>query len=157
MPQRMSQLRLRLYHLRNVGNDPFPGAGHPTGFRVGAPAARQNQHARIRTLQGLQIGRELPICLRMVQSIGILLEAPLQGIFVNIRPAEAIATMRRIAKVINLMFFCPDPLYDLVVIGIPPAGGDNLLNEDSDSFRIILTIIVFPAYLSSNFIRVAVY
>jgi len=69
--------------------------------------------------------------------------------------------MRRIPEIIYIVSFSPEPFHDLGVIRIPPAGGDinvgHLLNEDSDVFRIILTIIVFPAYLSSNLIRMTVH
>ena len=57
--------KLRLHHLRNVGNHPFPGTGHPAGLGVGAAAARQHENARIGPFQGLQIGRKLPFRLRM--------------------------------------------------------------------------------------------
>ena len=81
--------QLRLHHFRNVGDNPFPGTGHPAGLRVGTPSARQDQHAGVRPFQRLQVGRELPFRLRMAQSRGILLEAPTRGVFVNVRPAES--------------------------------------------------------------------
>ena len=50
---------------------------------------------------------------RMVQTLSVLLKAPIRGIFVNVRPAESIAAVRWIPGIIYLMPFSPEPFHDL--------------------------------------------
>lgn len=56
--------------------------------------------------------------------VSVYNESNRNGDIINVRPTESITAMRRIPEVIYLMSFCPEPLYDLGEIGIPPDGGD---------------------------------
>ena len=116
--------QLRLNHFRDVGDNAFPGTGHPAGFGVGAPAARENEHACVRLPQGLQIGRKLALGKRMAQSLLVLLKGPIRGVFVHVSPMEAGAAVRRIPKVVNGEAFLAKAFNHFGVVFVSPAGGN---------------------------------
>lgn len=116
--------QLRPHHLRDINDDALAGADHPAGFGVGAAAAREYEDAGVGGLEGLQIGRKLTFGQWMVQSVGVLLEGPIRGVFVDVSPMEADAAVRRIPEIIDSQAFFLEAFDNSFVVWVSPAGGD---------------------------------
>ena len=63
----------------------------------------------------------------MVQTLGVLLEGSVRGVLVNVGPAEAVASVGRVAEVIDLVAGGPEGLNDIGVVLVPPTGGNVYL------------------------------
>ena len=74
---------------------------------MSAAAAGNNKDASVGLLLGLQIRHKLTFSKRMAQSLLVLLEGPIRGIFVHICPVKAVTTVRRIPEIINIMSVLP--------------------------------------------------
>ena len=70
------------------------------------------------------VGLELALRLFVLQPFSILCEVPVPGIFVDVRPAESISTMRRISEIIDFVPGLPKPSHSFWLISVPPAGGN---------------------------------
>lgn len=88
---------------------------------MSAAAAGNNKDASVGLLLGLQIRHKLTFSKRMAQSLLVLLEGPIRGIFVHICSVKAVTTMRRIPEIINIMSILPETTYNLRIILVSPA------------------------------------
>ena len=70
---------------------------------MGAAAARKDEDTGIGPLESLQVRLELTLSQRMMQTLGVLAERPVESLLVDVSPTETIPAMRRIPEIINLM------------------------------------------------------
>lgn len=101
---------------------------------MGTAAAGEYQDAGVRPFQGLEVGRELALGLRVMQTLGVLLEGPVRGVFVHVGPTESFSAVRRVAEVIDFVAGGAQALDDLGVVLVPPAGGDVNLGHNLIGF-----------------------
>ena len=67
----------------------------------------------------------------MVQSLLVLVEAPIWGVLVDVGPVETVAAVGRVAEVVDFVPGLTEARYHLGIIFVPPAGGDvDLCHRD---------------------------
>ena len=114
--------QLRLLHLGDENHYSLSFPRHPTGLGMCAPAARQYKDTGVSPIQSLKICSELAFCQRVAESLLIITERPVHGIFINVCPSESLSAMRRIAEVVYFMSRSDKTGYHIRIKRIPPTG-----------------------------------
>ena len=119
----------------DVDEGAFAAAGEVAGFGVGAAAGGEDEDAGVGPFQGFKIGLKLLLSQGVLETLSILVESPVQGVFVDTCPFETVAAVWGIAEVIDTVSFGAEALYHFGEIGVPPAGGDvDLCHETKIRF-----------------------
>lgn len=74
---------------------------------MGAATARQNQNAGVSPLQRFNVIGELLLRRMMRQTVCVLRKRPICAIRVDVGPMEAVAALRRITEIIDLVTELP--------------------------------------------------
>ena len=142
----------------DVDEGAFAAAGEVAGFGVGAAAGGEDEDAGVGPFQGFKIGLKLLLSQGVLETLCILVEGPVQGVFVDTCPFETVAAVRGIAEVIDAVAFGAEALYHFGKIGVPPAGGDvDLCHEtkirffrEIDSIKLLLNSLVGKPIFSAT-------
>ena len=108
----------------DVDEGAFAAAGEVAGFGVGAAAGGEDEDAGVGPFQGFKIGLKLLLSQGVLETLSILVESPVQGVFVDTCPFETVAAVRGIAEVIDAVPLGAEALHHFGEIWVPPAGGD---------------------------------